>query len=396
MKPRLLVITHLFGYPWDPARGIFNQQQFDRLAERSELTVLVAVPWTIALRRPKQYLRAAREGATRWPYVRYFISLHLPLFGRSLNAALFLASLVIARWPLLRQRWDCLIGSWVFPDAVAVTALGRLLRIPVIAKAHGSDVNVYTRTLLRRIQIRWALRRCAAVMCPSRALAARLTEIGIPGDRLHTIPNGVDLAIMHRIAPDLARRELDVPQDARLILYVGNLLESKGCGDLFSAFLKVTELEPRALLVYVGAGPLRGRIEKDADAAGLSARVRFAGRLPHDRLNQWYSAADLLCLPSHAEGMPNVVLEALACGTPVVATPVGGIPDVLGERTGALSPVGDPQALSRAIIETLHRDWTPELLQSHVATLDWDGNLRRVMTLVGKAAGESARLATPA
>ena len=384
---RVLIVTWLFGYPWDPTRGIYNQQQFDRLARTVSLCVLVAVPWTVALRNWKAFARAGRASSGREYPVRYFISLHLPGAGRSLSGILYFASLVLQRsWTILRFRPTCLVGSWAFPDGVATSAFGRLMRVPVVLKVHGSDVNLFTRSFWRRLQIRLACNAADKVVCVSRALADRLAQIGVKPERLDVIYNGVDpkrFAIGDR---DSARASLGIPPSAPIVLFVGNLLNTKGAADLFDAFLRLRHRRPEAVLVFVGDGPAGAGLEERARDLGLVGQVRFTGKLAHAELGKWYAAADLLSLPSHAEGVPNVILEAMACGRPVVATRVGGIPEVLPDYAGRLVEPKNPQALADALEEALSSRWDTARIVAHAAAFTWERNVSMMDGVVRRAA----------
>lgn len=386
MSLRVLALTSQFGYPWDPVRAMFNQQQFDRLALRVELTVLVPVAWTEVLRHPGRFLRARSSGRERWPYVDYFVSFHVPGAFRSLNAAFMLVSALLQRPRLLLAgRWDCLLGSWLYPDAVALVAIAALRGAPVLAKAHGSDVNVYTRRPLRRAQIRWAMNRCSAVMTASDALARRLHEIGVDAHRTAVVYNGIDARIFHPPrAGEPATRE-------PLVLFVGNLLRTKGCHELLDAFASVARTDPRVRLELVGDGPERAALAARIEALGLRDRVVLAGKVPHGRLGDAFRRAMVLCLPSHAEGVPNVVLESMACGTPVVATRVGGIPEVLPRDAGLMVPVGDVEALAGALREALDRDWSAPAIAAHAGRFDWDRNVDTVVGLIAAAGDPEAR-----
>ena len=384
---KVLAITNLFGFPWDPARGVFNQQQFDRLAARIDLTVLVAVPWTEALRRPGAYWQARRDGRRRWAYVDYFVYWYPPGMLRGLHAACYFISLLLQRpWQLLATRWDAILGSWGYPDAVAATWVARLVGTPALMKVHGSDVNDYLDDAGKRGRILAAARRCQGVMTASAALRARLLAAGIAPAHVEVNYNGVDGRLFHPADRQAARAALGLPDDGRWLLYVGNLKVAKGCVDLVDAFITLAPEFPDLRLALVGGGAARAEIDRQVEAAGLQARVRCVGKAPHSTLPTWMAAADLLCLPSHSEGVPNVVLEAMACGVPVVATAVGGIPEVVPPAAGILVPPGDAAALQQALRDALAATWDTERIAHHGHSFDWDANVQCLLERLAAAA----------
>ena len=383
---KVLVITNLFGFPWDPSRGVFNQQQFARLAQRGELSVLVAVPWTDAFRRPGAYWSARREGRKRWPYVDYFVFWYLPGFAQGLHSLFFFLSLVVQRpGTLFFTRWHAMIGSWGFPDAVATAAVAAITSTPVLMKVHGTDVNEYLHVPSKRWQILAAARRCRAVMSVSAALRAQLVEAGVDADRAHVIYNGVDASIFHPADMGAARHRLGVASDERVLLFIGNLKVAKGCVDLLEGFIRVAGSQPQATLVFAGGGEAQGQLVQRAAEAGLTSRVRLLGKVEHALLPTWLAASNVLCLPSHNEGVPNVVLEAMACGVPVVASTVGGIPEVVPEFAGVLVPPRDTAALAGALEEALAREWDGERIAAHAKRFDWETNIEHVLNLLGES-----------
>jgi glycosyltransferase involved in cell wall biosynthesis len=389
-RHKLLVLTNLFGYPWEPTRAMFNQQQFDRLAEHVDLRVLVAVAWPNALRNWRAYRNARRDAATRWPYADYFIYWYLPGFGRSLHVPFFLFSVLLQRFgTLVLQRWDSMLGSWAYPDAVATALLGKLTGTPVVAKVHGSDINLYGNMRSRRWQIRIGLNLCRSVVAVSRPLAARLVAIGVGSEKVHTVFNGVDTSQFRPAPKAEARAALGVAAGARVILFVGNLLRTKGCLDLFEAFATLARTDAVLQLVFVGAGAARADVSTRAAAEGLAHRVQFVGKLAHGSLPAWFAACDVFCLPSHNEGLPNVILEAMSCGVPVVASRVGGIPDALPEFAGMLVEPQDADALARALRESLEREWDRPRILAHAATFDWETNVQRMCAIFVAAASKS-------
>jgi len=219
MSLRVLIVTNLFADPFNASRATFNQQQFGRLAEQVDLTVMVPVSWLEVIRQPLAYRRLRRQTLERWPFADYVIYWYVPGVGRRFHAAFLFLSLLLQRLPtLLFRRWDCLFGSWGYPDAVAVAAVAKLTGVPMIAKVHGSDVNVFTREPARRAQICWALNHSRHVVAVSQALADRLAELGVDPARTTVLYNGVDPVRFHPVPRAQARRDLGFADDERVIL----------------------------------------------------------------------------------------------------------------------------------------------------------------------------------
>lgn len=382
---KVLILTNLLPSPWDPMRGSFNRQQFGRLAERHSTDALVAVDF-------RQRWRGKRgtvdSGALRQDY---FTFVYPPRFGRSLHGWCWLICVLLQRGLRLRRAgYDCLLVSWAYPDGAAARRLARWLGIPYVLKVHGSDLNVQAEHYLRRRQIRAALRDAAAVVAVSRALGDKAVAIGAGPGQVRVIYNGVNSDLFTSGDRYQARRDLGIDDQGPLVLFVGNLKASKGCLDLLEAFPAVLAQRADARLVFVGDGPSRARIAARAAELGCADQVRCVGAIAHAHLAPWFRAASLLCLPSHNEGVPNVILEAMACGIPVVATHVGGIPEVVTDFSGNLVPVHDQVALSRALVDTLGRDWDGTQIIQHARTFQWKDNVDQLDAVL-RAATPHAR-----
>lgn len=387
MSLRVLILTNLFGDPWNVSRGTFNQQQFGRLAQRLDIRVLVPVSWLSVLRHPLAYRRLRQEAMKRWPYADYVVFWYVPGIGRRLHAAFLFASLLLQRFPtFFARRWDCVLGSWGYPDAVAAGTLARLSRTPFVAKVHGSDINAFALEPARRAQIRWALNQAHHVIAVSQALADRLKQIGVDAARTTVLYNGVDPLRFRPLPMADAKRAVGYEAHERLVLFVGNVQTSKGCAELLNAFARLAPRLPGLRLAYVGHGPQVKALRSSASALNVDAVVQFAGRMGHEHLVQWFAAADVFCLPSHAEGVPNVVLEAMACGTPVVATDVGGVAEVLPAYAGLLVPPRDEAALESALFTALEAEWNRDRIVEHARGFDWDTNVLQLERLLRDAA----------
>lgn len=381
---KVLILTNLFPTPWDPLRGAFNRQQFERLGQLHEVDVLTAVDFRERL--------AGRRGEVDVSHLRtdHFVFVFLPRIGRSLHALCWLLSLWWQRGRQIRKaHYDCMLVSWAYPDGAAVGWFARRLGIPYVVKVHGSDLNVQANHLLRRPQIRSALTGAAGVVAVSRALATKAIALGTQPSNVHVIYNGVDASIFSPESRAESRAKLGLSTYTPLLLFVGNLKASKGCLDLLEAFPALLAARPLARLIYVGTGPARNALLERAKALGCLDRVEMAGSVAHAELGDWFRAADLLCLPSHNEGVPNVVLEAMACGTPVVATSVGGIPEVVPLYAGILVPPHQRQALSTALIDASARNWNHKLIAAHARGYRWEDNIRQLDAILCAAAAGS-------
>lgn len=381
MRLKILVLTNLFPSPWDPLRSPFNRQQFERLGKQHDVEVLTAVDFR------ERYSRKPSPLPVTGLRTDHFVFFYPPLIGRSLHACCWLASLLVQKLRHVRQlHADCMLVSWGYPDAPAASWLARRLGIPYVVKVHGSDLNVKAEQALLRPQIRYALQGAQAVVAVSQALADKAIALGVDPSRVHVIYNGVEPNLFSPGSRRDARDRLKLAHNERLLLYVGNLKDSKGCRDLLETFPHVLTTRPDTRLLFIGTGPCRDALLQRAAALGCADRMQLVGAIEHFALGDWFRAADLLCLPSHNEGVPNVVLEAMACGTPVVATRVGGIPEVLPDHAGMLVPARDRIALRGALIAALAATWDTQRISAHASRFRWDENIQRLGDILQSAA----------
>lgn len=390
---RVLLYSSQFPTPRDPNGGIFTAQLAQAMARHAEVDAVCPLPWcpdwSWFRRHPHWGVVAGvpasgRHGDIAVRYPKYPL---IPRLSGPWQALLQAAAVWFALRRLLQARaYDVINAHWLYPDGVAATLLGRWLGVPVVLTALGSDVNVYARMRARRPQIRWALGRARAVTAVSRALRERLVELMGDVARLHYIPNGVDTARffpLDAVARAACRRRLGLDPDRRYVVFVGRLHPVKGVPLLLDALAKLAG-ESRLTFdtVLVGDGAERAALERQAQSLGLGGRIRFAGERPHAEVPQWLQAADVFCLPSLMEGMPNVVLEALACRVPVVATRVGAIPDIIERHTGIVVEPGSVVALADALHEACARDWRQTEQASSSSWEDWEGVARRYLSVL--------------
>ena len=370
---RVLAITQIWPNRLEPLRTPFNVQQFTCLASRCDLSVLAAVAHVPGLRFvPKPYRpdRTARLGdlPARDTFMEATSTrttmrqLDVPKIGVPLAVPLYLASLAPYR-ALIREA-DVLLGTWAYPDGCAAILAARALGKPCVVKVHGSDLNVVAKIPSARAIMKQLLPLAGAMVSVSAALSEELEALGVARSNIHLVANGVRCtASSRRAIRREARRALGVSASAPVVVFVGRLEPQKGVGELLEAIPRVRARHPAATFVLLGDGAWSERVKKEAAASGGALVAPGARPLPE--IAQWLAACDVFTLPSWMEGTPNVVLEALASGRPVVASNVGGIPDVVPEgEAGYLVPARDSASLADALARALDRSargaWNPE------------------------------------
>ncbi len=372
---RVLVVTKIFPNCVEPTSSPFNRQQFAALARSCELEVLATIPWfpgAQALGRWSPAGRLARVPATEridgLP-VRHPRFAFIPRVAQGLSGPLYAASLLpeVLRY---RGRVDVVLGSWAYPDGYAAVALAELLRVPAVIKVHGSDLNVLAKRPGPRRRMERAFRRAARIVTVSRPLATIAAELGAPPESIDVVPNGIDRTLFHPRERADARRALGLPLDGPIVLYVGHIAAAKGALDLVQAAAVAGSALGGARLVFVGDGADLTECTRLAETLAVDAT--FVGAEPHERIPLWLAACDVLALPSWNEGVPNVVIEALASGRRVVATRVGGIPDVVSsEIFGELVPPRDHQALALGLVQVLATPYDPHFVSKALAIPSW-------------------------
>jgi glycosyltransferase involved in cell wall biosynthesis len=271
---------------------------------------------------------------------------------------------------LRSYRPDLVIGYNVYPEGFAAVAAARDLRIPVIVGALGSDVLRSRGYWVEKLTTQ-TIRKATFVLTVSDNLREHVMRCGIPPERCRTIHNGCDFAMFKPSSGEAARLELNVDPRAEVVVFIGRLVPLKGLRELFEAAATLSASRSRLHIVCIGEGPMDQDLRHRASQQDLKGRVTFAvGANPHE-IARWLAASNVFCLPSHSEGCPNVVIEALSCGVPVVASNVGGIPELLNLQCGILVPPGDAQQLARGLSRALDHSWNREEI-AKCSQRSWD------------------------
>jgi teichuronic acid biosynthesis glycosyltransferase TuaC len=374
---KVLVITNLFPNSAEKTRGIFTYQIVKALQRKCVVGVVAPLPWLPPFFRD--------IGAAKYPHANVplketieDIAVHHPRYLVIPKILGFLHALFLF-FPLLQlvkkiekhEEIDLINAHWVFPDGVAALWVGKMLNKPVVLTGLGCDVNLYSMMPLRRFQILKALQKAAHVTVVSNSMKKRIISMGISGERVDVIPNGINLKLFDVMERKRVRRFLDLPVESRIVLTIGSQDEVKGTKYLIEAFgMLRRRIKGPLLLILIGDGPLKESLMSMTENLNLNERVAFLGRKPHSEIPLWLNAADVFCLPSIREGHPNVVLEALACGVPVVASNVGGIPEMIHDN-GMLSPPADSTKLCDNLEFCLSNNWDRNAIRSTFGGFSW-------------------------
>ena len=351
MTMRLLIVTSQFPIACEPTRGrpiVQTVQELARLATVKVISPIAVYPrWA----QPGSYVAHAPGAVDGLDCdVEYLPYAALPGLTRPLNG--WLCGRAI-RAALTRFKPDVVLAYWLYPDAYGAMLAARSAGRPLVAGARGSDIRV--RDAISKYLTGKVVRSANRLLMVSEDLARLATQsYGADASRVSVISNGCDAATFHLGDRASARGSLGVTPDAELVLYVGRLVAEKGLRELLEAMQLLAAQRPNLQLVMIGSGPMQDELR--SQTAGNNS-VQLTGALPPGAVAQWMVAADLVALPSYSEGHPNVLVEALACGRPVVATAVGGIPEVVDTACGVLIRPHDSAALAEGITQVLDRDW---------------------------------------
>lgn len=391
-RRRVLVLTGIFPNRKAPTWGVHVFQNVRALAQYADVRVVATVPWV-----PRGMVRGRYNAYAGVPahddwegisvaYPRFFV---VPRVARFLHGFGLFASI----WPAVRREVrafhpDVLLAYFAYPYGFAAVLLGRLLGLPVVISCRGSDVYQMTKPPLQGRAIKWALAQCRRVFVMSEGMRTTVLSWGIDPGRVEVVSNGVDAGRFHPMDRNIARATLGIPATEKVIVCVSRLSHEKGIDVLVDAIGILAASNLR--LYVVGDGAERGTLETRARNARSVERIVFLGTRPHEEIANWLAAADLAVLPSRSEGMPNAVLEALACGRPVVATAVGGTPELLdNDSLGILVEPDDATALAHALQSALARPWDENVIAASVASRTWDAIGERAARLLAFESGHN-------
>jgi teichuronic acid biosynthesis glycosyltransferase TuaC len=355
---RILFFSSIFPQPGNPTRGIYCWQLCQALSAMCQVRVMSPWPWLARLRHRGAKGTPPELGGPRFKdlHVDYPWYCYPPGILRNAYSWFMARSVRQAMQQALAEfHPDCLLSYWAHPDGTVAVQAAKAIGAASAVIVGGSDILLLPQSRSRRKHVVASLRASDAVLVVGKNLQAKAIALGLPAEKVHVAHQGVDMDMFFPGDARTAREKLGLAPDGNVLLWVGNMVPVKGLETLLKACSLMRNRGEQFRLYLVGDGPLRKELEYDCQSRGLSTVVHFVGaRLPRE-ISDWYRAADLMVLPSHSEGLPNVLREALACGRPFVASDVGSIPELAaGSTRSRLVMPGDAPALADAIREALH------------------------------------------
>lgn len=371
MTKRILFFTNLHPLPWQPTRATYNFEEIRYLKKHADINVLIPVPWFTWLKQVVVNGHRSPEGFCLFPFF------YIPKVLSSLHPLFLLLSMLICIKPfVMLARSENVVASWAYAEAVVAAVGKKLFKYKLVIECLGSDVNVLMQKPLHRFQMKWAFRKATAVTTKSKALAEEVQK-HMPHILPAVVYNGVDFDVF------TLRDSVPFSKNTQQFLFVGSLIPTKGVFELIDGFEKAIKENPQIRLKIAGEGNSTEALQQLVGSKSLSHVISFLGAIPHKSLVTELHTADALILPSYREGVPNVIMEALATGTPVIATDVGGIPEVIKSQiNGILIEAQSGNSIDDALGTITTVQWCPRTIKKSIATYTWRNTTKEILALL--------------
>ncbi|MBI4892553.1 MAG: glycosyltransferase [Acidobacteria bacterium] len=391
----MLSLSGVFPRAGDERLGLFVKSRLAALSRRVPVRVVCPVPW-IDLSRGRielPALDAKSPGDQSGLEVDYPVWFYPPGWG-TWNG-LFMARALQGRLARCRRSFDFQLIDAHFghPEGIAADRLARHFRVPFTVTLRGNETMHASHPKIRLLMAE-SLQRAAAVICVSSPLRDFALSLGVDAERAHVVPNGIDAAVFRPHPREETRQQLRMDPDSLHVLSAGYLIARKGHHRVVNALAEVRRQGVPAQLWIVGGpgreGDCQEEIRNAVERLGLAPFVHLTGSVGPAELARYMAASDVFCLASEREGWPNVVNEALACGTPAVAFDVGGVPQMLpGDQYGIVVPPANDAALTAALCTALRRGWDRAAIARWGAGRSWEAVAAQVADLFRTIVGES-------
>ena len=380
---KILVLSRILPNSSDMNRGIYVFRQSKALSSICSIDVVAPIAFWDRIKssigRCKKVNKIEYIDGLEIQHPIYF---HIPGIFRNMNGFfMFLSLYFYHKNRHQNHKWDVILSHFAYPDGFFAVLLGKALGIPVFISCLGSDINSLANKISTKKMIKWALGESEKVFVVSNSLKNKIIEIGIRKEKVVVVNNGIEINKYFVRDKEDFKKYYKIPKGDKIILYVGRLSKEKGVDVLIKAFSFIKDLNIK--LYIVGGGPQEKILLRQAERLGLMDRIKFLGHMHHSEIPNLMNVADLFVLPSRSEGYPNVLLEALACGIPVLATDVGGITEIINnENLGIIVAADDPIQMAQGIYSALSKEWDRELLVKRVQHQSWEWSAQKLFLAI--------------
>lgn len=374
-KPiKVLISSSIFPNNIEETKGIYIFHQARALSKICSVKIVAPIPYF-----PKYIKLGSYQHYNKIPIQQKIHGLEvfhprvpvIPKFGRCLYGFLYyLGQRSFYKKFIPKYKPDVFLSFWAYPDGFANVMFARNFHIPHFLGGRGCDINNANNDMLKRNMTTWALNKSCKVLSVSKAMKDTMISLGVPSKKIAVIPNGLnDNFVSIKRTPLEAKRG----DNSKTILYCGRFSQEKGVEYLIKACNILRLRKVNFKLLMIGSGPLKKVFEEMINELFLEDFIEIRNEVAHDQIPQIMESADIFCLPSLREGWPNVVMEALACGLPVVASTVGGVPEIItNDEYGLLTSPGDAGGLADNLENALKKRWNIEKLQLSVKKRTWN------------------------
>jgi glycosyltransferase involved in cell wall biosynthesis len=379
MKKNILIFSNLFPNSERVHRGRFTAQLSLELNKEVNLKVVSPLPYmpkTNLLKNYELYFSYSKVPKEwQWNNIDVFYPkyLHIPKITVPIQAAsIALFSKSILKRLYTKYHIDLINVHFAYPDGFAAVLIGKKIGIPVVTTVLGSDINNQYKYKIQKSILYWTLKNSDIITTVSNSLREKVICLGIKEEKVITTPNGINKSLFYPRNKINIREKLQLKNNIKYLIYVGFFNKVKGIKYLLNSILLLKKMDRLKFhTLIVGNGPLNTFVRSFIDSNSLNDNISLLGIKPHDEVPLWISASDLLCLPSLNEGHPNIILESLSCGVPVIASKVGGIPEIINKYNGILVPPANSRILAESISLAINRKWDQEQIIKNSKILSW-------------------------